>query len=66
MKAYETCLNETSTNYSPWYVVPADDKDNARLIVSKIVLDSLNKLKMEYPKITDKRREELKSIRKEL
>jgi hypothetical protein len=45
-------------------VVPADNKENARLIVSRIVLDALNELKMAYPKTTAKRRRELKSIRK--
>jgi hypothetical protein len=64
MKAYEACLNATSTHHAPWYVVPADDKENARLIVSQIVLDALNDLKMAYPKTTAKRRRELKSIRK--
>jgi len=66
MKAYEDCLNATSTHHVPWYVVPADDKDNARLIVSRIVLDALNDLKMSYPKTTAKRRRELKSIRQRL
>jgi PPK2 family polyphosphate:nucleotide phosphotransferase len=64
MKAYEACLNATSTHHAPWYVVPADDKENARLIVSQIVLDALNELKMAYPKTTTKRRRELMSIRK--
>jgi PPK2 family polyphosphate:nucleotide phosphotransferase len=64
MKAYEACLNATSTHHAPWYVVPADDKENARLIVSQILLDALNELKMAYPKTTAKRRRELKSIRK--
>jgi PPK2 family polyphosphate:nucleotide phosphotransferase len=66
MKAYEDCLHATSTHDAPWYVVPADDKENARLIVSQIVLDALNELKMAYPKTTAKRRRELKSIRKQL
>jgi PPK2 family polyphosphate:nucleotide phosphotransferase len=66
MKAYEACLSATSTHHAPWYVVPADDKENARLIVSQIVLDALNELKMAYPKTTAKRRRELKSIRKQL
>jgi PPK2 family polyphosphate:nucleotide phosphotransferase len=64
MKAYEACLNATSTHHAPWYVVPADDKENARLMVSQIILDTLNGLKMAYPKTTTKRRQELKSIRK--
>ncbi len=66
IKAYEACLDATSTHHSPWYVVPADDKENARLILSQIVLDALNELKMAYPKTTAKRRRELKSIRKRL
>ncbi len=66
MKAYEDCLSATSTHDANWYVVPADDKENARLIVSQIVLDALNELKMEYPKTTAKRRQELKAIRKQL
>jgi len=66
VKAYEECLNATSTHHAPWYVVPADDKENARLIVSRIVLDALGELKMAYPKTTKKRRREFKSIRKQL
>ena len=64
MRAYEDCLHATSTHHAPWYVVPADDKENARLIVSQIVLDSLHELKMAYPKTTAKRQRELESIRK--
>jgi PPK2 family polyphosphate:nucleotide phosphotransferase len=66
MKAYESCLNATSTDEAAWFVVPADDKENARLMVSQIVLDAFHELKMAYPKTTAKRREELKSIRKQL
>jgi PPK2 family polyphosphate:nucleotide phosphotransferase len=66
MEAFEACLSATSTHHAPWYVVPADDKENARLIVSRIVLDSLKELKMAYPKTTPKRRQELKAIRKQL
>ncbi len=64
IKAYAECLEETSTHHAPWYVVPADDKENARLIVSQIVLDALDDLKMAYPRTTAKRRRELNSIRK--
>jgi PPK2 family polyphosphate:nucleotide phosphotransferase len=64
MEAYEACLSATSTHHAPWYVVPADDKENARLIVSQIVLDSLNELKMAYPKTSPKHEKELKSIRR--
>lgn len=63
-KAYEECLSATSTHRAPWYIVPADDKDDARLIVSQIVLDTLKGLKATYPAATRKHRAELKSIRK--
>jgi polyphosphate kinase 2 (PPK2 family) len=43
MKDYEVCLNATSTRHAPWHVVPADDKENARLIVSQIVLDEIRR-----------------------
>jgi PPK2 family polyphosphate:nucleotide phosphotransferase len=66
MEAYEECLRATSTHHAPWHVVPADDKDSARLIVSQIVLDSLRDLRLEYPKTTPKRERELKEIRKQL
>ena len=66
MEAFQDCLNATSTPHAPWYVIPADDKDNARLIISAIVLDTLKSLKLSYPKTTDKQRVELLSIRKQL
>ena len=66
MKAYEACLGATSTHRAPWYVVPADDKENARLIVSRILLDVLNGLEMAYPKPTAKHRLELKAIGEQL
>jgi PPK2 family polyphosphate:nucleotide phosphotransferase len=64
--AFESCLQATSTRHAPWYAVPADDKENARLIVSQIVVEALRELKMAYPKTTAKRREELLAIRKAL
>jgi len=63
-KAFEECLSATSTKEAPWYVVPADDKENARLIVSQIMLDTLNELGMNYPKLDKTQRDELQSIRK--
>jgi PPK2 family polyphosphate:nucleotide phosphotransferase len=65
-KAYEHCLTETSTRNSPWYVVPADDKENARLIISRIIVDTLKSLKLTYPRSDGKRRRELQSIRRKL
>ena len=66
MKAYEACLSATSTKDAPWHVVPADDKENARLIISEIILEVFNGLKMAYPKPSAKRRRELHLIRKSL
>ena len=66
MKAYEDCLSSTSTKDAPWHIVPADDKPNARLIVSQIIVDALEGLEMTYPKESPKRRQELQSIRKRL
>jgi hypothetical protein len=64
MTAYEACLSATSTKHAPWYVVPADDKENARLIISQVILDTLKNLKMSYPKPTKAHRKELLEIRK--
>jgi PPK2 family polyphosphate:nucleotide phosphotransferase len=66
MKAYEQCLDATSTSDAPWYVVPADDKENARLIVSRIVLDTLEGLKMAYPRTSAQHRRQLLAIRRRL
>lgn len=65
-KAYEKCLSATSTHDAPWYAVPADDKRNVRLIVSRIILDTLAGLKMTYPQPDAKRRRELQQIRARL
>ena len=66
MTAYEECLSATSTHTAPWYVVPADDKENTGLIISRIVLDALQTLKMSYPKTSSGRRRELQEIAKQL
>ena len=66
MKAYEKCLSATSTHHTPWYIVPADDKLNARLIVSHVVLDTLAQLRLSYPKSSAGRRRELRALRKQL
>ena len=63
-KAYEACLGATSTRLAPWYVVPADDKRNARLIISRIVVDAFEDLKLSKPRVSAKRRAELQSFRK--
>jgi PPK2 family polyphosphate:nucleotide phosphotransferase len=63
-EAYQDCLSATSTENAPWYVVPADDKPNAQLIISKIVLETMNTLKMSYPEPDEEHLKELKAIRK--
>jgi PPK2 family polyphosphate:nucleotide phosphotransferase len=66
MSAYEECLSATSTKATPWHVVPADDKYNARLIVSRVVIEALQRLDMSYPKVTRARQKELLEMRKQL
>src|SRR3569623_2384426 len=66
MQAYEACLSATSTQHAPWYVVPADDKENARLIIARIVVDAFKSLGMQYPQTDAQHRQELLSIRQQL
>ena len=66
MQAYGHALSATSIGDSPWFIVPANDKDDARLIVSQIVLDALAGLKMSYPVASAARRRELQAIRRQL
>jgi len=65
-EAYEDCLAATSTDEAPWYVVPADDKQNARLIISQVVLNALKDLKMEFPKPDEARLKELQALKRQL
>lgn len=64
--AYEACLEATSTVNAPWYAVPADDKQNAHLIIAQAILDALKALRMAYPRSDRARRRELQAIRKQL
>jgi PPK2 family polyphosphate:nucleotide phosphotransferase len=66
MLAYGEALSATSTTDSPWFVVPADDKHTARLIVSQIVLDALSGLQLSYPTVSEERRRELQAVREQL
>ena len=63
-KAFEACLSATSTRTAPWYVVPADDKETAQLIVSHVILNTLRDLKLAYPRLGPERRKELEAARK--
>ena len=66
MKAYEACLGATSTRDAPWYVVPADDKQNARLIIAQVIVQTMKRLNINYPETTPERRKELQALRKKL
>lgn len=66
MKAYADCIEATSTRTAPWYIIPADDKKNARLIISQTILDALSDLKLSYPQVSVKQRKNLQSIRRKL
>jgi PPK2 family polyphosphate:nucleotide phosphotransferase len=65
-RAYEECLATTSTAEAPWYVVPADDKKNAHLLVAEIVRETLKSLKMRYPEVSEERKAELAVLREKL
>ena len=66
MRAYEDAINATAAPHAPWYVVPADDKENMRLIVSQIVLQHMRRMDMHYPRLDDARRAELQTFKKML
>lgn len=66
MRAYEDCLSATSTKHAPWFVIPADDKETARLIVSTLLLDALTDLDLAYPKLSKSHQQELANMRQEL
>ncbi len=65
-KAYEQCFLHTSTQFAPWFIVPADDKKNTRLIVSNIILYELEKLNLKYPDFNQTKKDELEECRKRL
>jgi PPK2 family polyphosphate:nucleotide phosphotransferase len=66
MKAYEECLSATSTKDAPWFVIPADDKENARLLVSGVLQKTLEGLKLSYPSTSPEQRQELLAVRDQL
>lgn len=64
MRAYAACMSATSSKLSPWYVVPADDKKNARLIIADIIVDTLQRMKLSYPKLSAAQQQELLQAKK--
>ena len=63
-QAYEACISATSTKTSPWYVVPADDKENARLIIADIIVDTLREMNPQYPVLDPQKQRELQQAKK--
>jgi PPK2 family polyphosphate:nucleotide phosphotransferase len=61
--AFEDCFNHTSTEWAPWYVIPADDKPFTRIAVAGVIIKTLDGLKLRYPEVDKKRGEELQGIR---
>ena len=66
MKAYEEMLSATSTDYAPWYVLPADDKWFTRLCLGAIIYFEFEKLGLEYPSVSAEQKEKLQLVKKEL
>ncbi|MGE0113561.1 MAG: ADP-polyphosphate phosphotransferase [Steroidobacteraceae bacterium] len=66
MQAYAACLSATSSKTAPWYVVPADDKENARLIIADLIVDTLRDMKLKYPKLSAAQQRELQQAKKML
>ena len=66
MKAYEQCLESTSTKGAPWHIVPADDKQNAQLIISQTIIEALGGMHLEYPKMSLEQRKGLEALRAQL
>jgi PPK2 family polyphosphate:nucleotide phosphotransferase len=66
MAAYEDMIRETATDYAPWYVVPSDHKHITWLIVSAAIVEALDRLKLDYPKVTGNALKELQSCKKAL
>jgi hypothetical protein len=63
MRAYEDMIRNTSSKHAPWYVVPADHKWFARLVVAEATIDALEGLDLSFPKMDAERRKELKDAR---
>ena len=63
MKAYQEAISATSTKYAPWYIVPADKKWFARLVVSEVIVQTMKKLNPDYPKLSDEQISQLQKCR---
>ena len=65
-KAYEDMIGNTAKKHAPWYVVPADNKWFTRLVISTVIVDTLESLQLEYPKVNAEKKKELEAARKQL
>jgi PPK2 family polyphosphate:nucleotide phosphotransferase len=65
-KAYEEALSATSTEYAPWFVIPADDKWFARLAIAAIIYRQFGKLKLNYPVVSEQQKQELQKAKLKL
>lgn len=66
MDCYETAINETSKEYAPWYVIPADNKWFARLAAIQIIIETLEKMDLKFPQLSDEDRKGLEESKKQL
>ena len=66
MAAYEEMIRETSTDYAPWYVIPADHKHVAWVIVSAVIVAAIEALKPTFPKISGEALKDLKKAERAL
>lgn len=66
MEAYETAINETSKDHAPWYVLPADNKWFARVAAIQIIIDTLEKMNLKFPTLSEKDKQELIDAKKTL
>jgi len=64
MRAYEGCLSATSTENAPWYVIPADDKENARLLIADVIVQTLRALDLDYPAVDAKHKKDLAAAKR--
>ena len=65
-KCYGEAISETSTKNSPWYIIPADEKSFTRLVISEVIIDTLNKLDMKYPSLSEDQIKNLELYKKQL
>jgi len=66
MAAYEDLIRKTATEKSPWYLVPADNKKYARIVVAAAVLNALDSMKLAYPRVSEEQVAELQRLKQEL